>query len=121
MKTLIVKVTSEQEARSIMKNNFISVMSGKLADEPFVHSFSSIEQLAKVMLAPNRLAILHTMAGAQAMSIRELARRINRDFKAVYRDVQDLLAADVICLEEGKIVFPFDAIKFDFMIERSAA
>ncbi|MDN4626702.1 HVO_A0114 family putative DNA-binding protein [Erwinia sp. PsM31] len=121
MRTLIVRVNSESEARSMMKNNFISAMSGGLADEPFVHSFGSIEQLAKVMLAPNRLAILHTMAGAQAMSIRELARRLKRDFKAVYRDVQDLLTAEIICLEEGKIIFPFDAVKFDFMIEHRAA
>lgn len=121
MKTLTVKVSSEQEARSMMRNSFISAMSGQTSDEPFVHSFGSIEQLAKVMLVPNRLAILHTMAGAQAMSIRELARQVKRDFKAVYRDVKDLLAAEIICMEEGKILFPFDAVKFDFMIERKVA
>ena len=122
MKTLIVKVMTEQQAREKMKESFISAMSEKQAAEACVQSFSSIEQLAKVMLAPNRLAIINTMAGANSMSVRELARRVSRDFRAVHRDVQALLAAELLEHDEqGKIIFPYDAVKFDFMIEHKTA
>ena len=51
------------------------------------------------------------------MSIREAARRIDRDVKAVHGDVQALLNAGVLWkTESGKIVFPFDTIHVDFML-----
>lgn len=79
-------------------------MSGKQPVDLFVFVFSRIEELARVMLAPNRLSIINTMAGAGAMTIRELFRRVRRD-------VQTMLNAGVIEHEEGKIIFPFDAVR----------
>ncbi|HGJ5860137.1 MAG TPA: helix-turn-helix domain-containing protein [Arsenophonus nasoniae] len=121
MNTLIVKVMSEQSAWEQMTADFKKTLSGKQIAEPFVHIFPSIEQLTKVMLQPNRLNIINVMAGAEPMSIRELARRLNRDFRAVHRDVKMMLDADIIERDDDKIVFPFKAVHFDFTIENKAA
>jgi predicted transcriptional regulator len=55
------------------------------------------------------------------MSIREVARRVGRDVKAVHADVQMLISHGIIKTTEGrKIIFPFDAVHVDFMIEAAA-
>lgn len=52
------------------------------------------------------------------MTIREAARRVQRDVKAVHRDVHALLNAGLLDkTEDGKIVFPYDAIHVDFMVK----
>ena len=51
------------------------------------------------------------------MTIREAARRAGRDVKAVHTDIQTLLKAGILeRTTEGKIVFPFDAVHVDFML-----
>ncbi|EIB9338250.1 transcriptional regulator [Salmonella enterica] len=121
MNTLTVKVLPEKDAWAQMGEAFEQAMTGKQPDDPFVFSFSSIEDLARVMLAPNRLTIINTMAGAGAITIRELSRRVQRDFKSVHRDVQTMLNAGIIEHEGSKIIFPFDAVHFDFRIEHNSA
>ena len=51
------------------------------------------------------------------MSIREAARRVRRDVKAVHSDVTALLNARVLDrVDDGRIVFPFDAVKVEFIL-----
>jgi predicted transcriptional regulator len=83
-------------------------------------SFASLELMWKV-LAPKRLAIVRALTGAGPLTIREAARRVKRDVKAVHGDVQALLRAGVLeHSEDGRILFPYDAIHVDFMITRAA-
>lgn len=83
-------------------------------------SFTSIELVWKV-LAPKRWELLQAMTGAGPMAIREAARRVKRDVKAVHGDVHALLKAGVIeRTDDGKIVFPYDAIHVDFTITKAA-
>ena len=50
------------------------------------------------------------------MTIRA-ARRMNRDVKTVHGDVHALLAAGILHkTDNGRIVFPFDAIRVDLML-----
>ncbi len=80
-------------------------------------SFESPELLFKV-LSGKRLELLNTMMGAGAMSIREAARRVERDIKAVHGDVTALLNAGLLSkTEDGMIVFPFDVIHVDFILK----
>jgi predicted transcriptional regulator len=52
------------------------------------------------------------------MTLREAARRAGRDVKAVHGDVHALLAAGVLRKNAaGKIEFPFDAVRVDFLLE----
>lgn len=68
-------------------------------------------------LSQKRWDILQLMVGQDAMSIRELARRLGRDVKAVHGDVVLLLDAQLIEKSaEGKIVFPYDKIDVRFSI-----
>ena len=52
------------------------------------------------------------------MSIREAARRVERDVKAVHADIAALLNAGVINRDQsGGIVFAFEAVKVEFLLE----
>ena len=52
------------------------------------------------------------------MSIREAARRVHSDLKAVHGDVTALLNAGVIRRnDDGSIEFPFDAVKVEFVLQ----
>lgn len=80
-------------------------------------SFASAELLWRV-LTEKRWAILRAMTGEDAMAIREAARRVGRDVKAVHRDVHALLNAGLLDrADDGRIVFPYGAIHVDFMLE----
>lgn len=51
------------------------------------------------------------------MSIRAVARLVDRDAKAVHGDVRALLEAGVLDrTDDGRIVFPDDAVHVDFML-----
>jgi predicted transcriptional regulator len=79
-------------------------------------SFAAPELLWKVLTA-RRWALLKVLCGAGPVSIREAARRLKRDVKAVHRDVTALLAAGVIDRQgDGRIVFPFEAVKIEFLL-----
>jgi hypothetical protein len=57
------------------------------------------------------------MTGAGPLSIREVARRIERDVKGVHGDVHALVNAGILQkTEAGLIVFPFDAVHVDIML-----
>ncbi|MBL8470500.1 MAG: DNA-binding protein [Rhodocyclaceae bacterium] len=79
-------------------------------------SFATPELLWKA-LTEKRWALLKAMCGAGPMSIREAARRVGRDVKAVHGDVTGLLNIGVLVrTENGQIVFPFDAVKVEFLL-----
>ena len=69
------------------------------------------------LLTAKRWQLVRAMAGRGPLSIRETARRVGRDVKAVHGDVKALLAAGVLQrTANGKIVFPFDAIRVDMLL-----
>jgi predicted transcriptional regulator len=80
-------------------------------------SFASADLLWKVLTA-KRWELLKAMTGGGAMTLREAARRVDRDVKAVHGDVHALLAAGVLRRNaDGKFEFPFDAVHVDFMLK----
>lgn len=80
-------------------------------------SFASPELLWKVLTA-KRWELLKALCGAGPISIREAARRVERDVKAVHADVTALLLAGVIDrTASGQIEFPYDAVKVEFLLE----
>jgi hypothetical protein len=51
------------------------------------------------------------------MSVRGVARLVNRDVKALHGDVQVLLQAGILDkTEDGQVVFPHDAVKVDYIV-----
>ena len=80
-------------------------------------SFASHELLWKT-LTLKRWAIIKAMTGVGAMSIREIARRVNRDIKAVHGDVKALLEVGLLDkTENGQVVFPYDSVHVDFLMK----
>lgn len=80
-------------------------------------SFASPELLWKVLTA-KRWELLKALCGAGPVSIREAARRVDRDVKGVHGDVTALLNAGVLeHAEGGGIVFPYDAVKVEFLLQ----
>ncbi len=82
-------------------------------------SFASAELLWQT-LTRKRWELLRAMTGQGAMSIREAARRVGRDIKAVHGDVQALIKAGIVSRTEIGVVFPYNAIHVDFMLTHAA-
>src|SRR5665213_3042339 len=69
-------------------------------------SFATVELLWKVLTA-KRWDILQAMSGQGEMTIREIARRVDRDVKAVHGDVQALVVVGVLDrADSGRVIFP---------------
>ena len=58
------------------------------------------------------------MTGAGPISMREAARCLSRDIKAVHRDVHTLLNVGILQkTDKSQIEFPFEAVHVDFMLK----
>ena len=80
-------------------------------------SFATPELLWKVLTA-KRWELLKALCGAGPVSIREAARRVDRDVKAVHADVTALMKAGVLDRAKGGgVVFPYEAVKVEFMLK----
>ncbi|MBM4397765.1 MAG: DNA-binding protein [Deltaproteobacteria bacterium] len=79
--------------------------------------FDTPELLWRVLTA-KRWDLLKALCGAGPVSIREAARRVGRDVKAVHGDVTGLLRAGILDRTgDGRIEFPYDAVKVEFLLE----
>ena len=79
--------------------------------------FATPELLWQVLTA-KRWELLKALCGAGPVSIREAARRVERDVKAVHSDVTALLNAGVLeRAEGGGVIFPFEAVKVEFLLQ----
>ena len=113
MKTVILDVRSPDDA---LQDFTQAWKSGKAAKTARI-SFATPELLWKVLTA-KRWELLKVLCGAGPLSIREAARRADRDVKAVHADVTALLNAGVIERNEnGLILFPYDAVKVEFLLQ----
>lgn len=80
-------------------------------------SFATPELLWRV-LTLKRWELLKVLCGAGPVSIREAGRRTGRDVKAVHGDVTALLNAGVLDrTDDGRVVFPFEAVKVEFLLQ----
>jgi predicted transcriptional regulator len=80
-------------------------------------SFASPELLWKVLTA-KRWELLRAMCGAGPLTVREAARRVGRDVKAVHTDLAALLSAGVLNRTEGgQVEFPYEAVKVEFLLQ----
>ena len=113
MKTVTLDVRTKDTAME----DFVRVWSSGKPEKSARISFASPELLWKVLTA-KRLELLKALCGAGPVSIREAARRVDRDVKAVHGDITALLNAGVIDRDgDGRIVFPYEAVKVEFLLE----
>jgi predicted transcriptional regulator len=108
--TVVLEVKPLSDA---LAEAFQAMESGQAEQEARI-SFATPELLWQVLTA-KRWELLRTLCGAGPVSIREAARRVGRDVKAVHGDVTALLHAGVMSrTEDGRVEFPFDVVKVEF-------
>ncbi|EMY2015662.1 glycosyl transferase family 1 [Salmonella enterica] len=115
MTTLNVRVTTIDEINS----RFIAATEGDESARGHSLSFLSWDLLHDT-LSPGRMAILKSMSGIGEVSIREVARRVNRDVRAVHSDIKKLITQGVIEKGENGVIFPYDGIHFEFTLKHVA-
>jgi predicted transcriptional regulator len=112
VKTVVLDVRSPKEAMA----DFVRVWKTGKEERAARITFATPELLWKVLTA-KRWQLLKIMCGAGPLSIREAARRVGRDVKAVHTDVTALLNAGVLDrVEDGRVIFPFDSVKVEFLL-----
>ena len=111
MNTVTISVTSMQD----VKQRAAAALRGKKQGARI--SFVSEDLLWKT-ITPKRWTLLKAMVGQEPMAIRELARRVKRDVRAVHSDVHVLIKAGVLDrADEGGVVFRYSAIHVDFLLQ----
>jgi predicted transcriptional regulator len=110
MKTVTFGIASQEDVSRRAKAAFRGEAQGAHI------SFATPELLFSLMTA-KRWQIVRVMAGAGPLSIREVARRVGRDIKAVHGDVQALLAAGILHKADGRVVFPYEAVHVDVLVK----
>jgi len=97
--------------------SFVTAWKTGKAEKSARIAFASPELLWRVLTA-KRWELLKVLCGLGPVSIREAARRVGRDVKAVHGDVTALLCAGVLDRAEGGgIIFPYEAIKVEFLLQ----
>jgi predicted transcriptional regulator len=117
MNTLIIgNQTTEQRRAAILQ----AVKTGK--PEPAARlDFRNLED-ALHLLTEKRWHILKEMTGAGPLAIREIARRMKRDVRAVHSDITQLYRNGVIDkTEDGKMILPYEVIRLDFTFDARKA
>ena len=113
MRTVILEVRAPQEAM----DEFAQAWNKNKQQKSARISFASPELLWKVLTA-KRWELLKVLCGTGPMSIREAARRVKRDVKAVHGDIVALLNAGLLVRSaKGSIEFPYDAVKVEFLLQ----
>ena len=106
-------VTLSVSSRNSVNQRLQSAFEGR--DQGAHISFPTVELLWQT-LTTKRWEILQVMTGAGVLSIREVARRVGRDVKAVHGDVTALALAGVIDRTAAGVVFPYDAVHVEFTL-----
>lgn len=105
MKTLRIEVASDEEF-----NARIVQACERGEPQPPGYFFDTEEALLDT-LNSNRWAILKALIGAGPLGVRELARRVGCDVRAVHADAQRLASIGLIeKTEMGQLHFPYEAV-----------
>ena len=105
-----LSVSSDDEFKQRLRAAFAGIPQGNHI------SFATPELLWRT-LTGKRWELLKTMTGAGPLSIREVARRVGRDVKAVHGDVTALVKAGILDRTDAGVEFPYDAIHVDFVVK----
>src|SRR5690606_6172550 len=109
MTTLRVKIENLDNTLSDVAAAWKRAEAGESVAASSTLAFGSWETMHRV-LAPKRLEIVRAMTGQGALSIREVARRVERDFKSVHNDLDLLWRNGVVDKSPQGVIFPYDRI-----------
>lgn len=114
MNTVVLEVSPLgavlDDAAHRMRTDDVSSTAARIA-------FATPELLWRVLTA-KRWELLKALCGVGPVSIREAARRVGRDVKAVHGDVTALLLAGLLDRHpDGSVEFPYEAVKVEFLLQ----
>jgi predicted transcriptional regulator len=110
MKTVTLHVADLEDVKRRARDAFKGKKQGSRI------SFATPELLFRLLTA-KRWELIRALTGAGPVTIREAARRVDRDVKAVHSDIHALLNAGVLQkTDKGLVVFPFDAVRVDLIL-----
>jgi predicted transcriptional regulator len=113
VKTVILDVRAPDDSMA----EFVRVWKTGIPEKAARITFATPELLWRVLTA-KRWELLRALCGAGPISIREAARRVGRDVKGVHGDVSALLNAGLLDrTARGGILFPYEAIKVEFLLK----
>ena len=113
MKTVKLEIRAPEDGMA----EFVQAWRSGKAQRTARIGFATPELLWKVLSA-KRWELLKALCGAGPISIREAARRVGRDVKAVHGDITALLAAGLLNrTETGNVEFPYEAVKVEFLLQ----
>src|SRR5713226_694408 len=116
MRTVVLEV---RPLRKSLNAAVRVIRTGRAEREAHI-SFATPELLWQVLSA-KRWELLKALTGAGPVSIREAARRVGRDVKAVHGDITALLHAGVLDRAAGGgVVFPYQAVKVEFLLRAAS-
>jgi predicted transcriptional regulator len=119
MRVAIIRIRDANQAMQDLQSGFVSAWN-KETYQAELFDFESPAALFKV-LSPKRWELIQTLQKSRPMSIRALARFLNRDIKRVYEDVQLMLEYGLIETNlEDEILVPFAEIRADFVMKSAA-
>ena len=117
MKTIILDVRSPEQ---VMMELGAALKAGTVQKSARI-SFATPELLWKILTA-KRWELLKALCGTGPVTMREAARRVGRDVKAVHTDATALLMAGVLDrTPEGRIEFPYEAVKVEFLLQAQSS
>jgi len=117
MTTLTVRLGTATDAKARLVEAGNRALAGQASVSAPTLDFGSHDDMHRVR---PRLAIAKALAGQGILSIREVARRVGRDVRAVHRDVTMLVDAGVIDRTGKGIAFPHARIHFEFDVNTAA-
>jgi predicted transcriptional regulator len=110
MKTVILHVADLEDVKRRARDAFKGKKQGSRI------SFATPELLFRLLTA-KRWELIRALTGVGPVTIREAARRVDRDVKAVHSDIHALLNAGLLQkTDKGLVVFPFDAVRVDLIL-----
>jgi predicted transcriptional regulator len=116
MSTVVISVKPLEQSRRETRERLAA---GRGDPTPRINFISW--DLFHQILSSNRIGVIRSMAGAGPLSIREVARRVGRDFKGVHTDVTALVRNGLLeKTAAGEVVFPYDDIHFDIRLSDAA-
>jgi len=105
------EIASEEKSAADFVESWREAERGEMSRAPMERLyFQELETLLQV-LTPRRLEALKVLHEAGSLSVRALAKRLNRDYKNVHRDAQTLQRVGLIeKTEDGRLSAPWERI-----------
>lgn len=116
---LIISITTEAEAIQNFKTGFLQAFDTATPQDECIYFTSPTLLFQKI--TPKRWELIAKLQASGTVTIRELARLLNRDIRRVHDDVVALEQNGIVERGEDGVSVPFSEIHTDFTLRAQVA